>query len=63
MDTQLADVAPVDSRAAAVPAYAGYETDPLPDDEGMTVARGIVSAVLIATPFWALLAFTAYMLI
>ena len=66
MATQLADAALIDPRTIQQPAgrsVTGYDSEAMPDDGRLTAARGIVTAVLISTPFWALIAFTVYLLL
>jgi hypothetical protein len=65
MAEQFADAALIDTgmvHAAIDPPFAGVSSDPRLDDDRMTVARGVVTAVLIAAPFWAVIAFTVYLL-
>jgi hypothetical protein len=66
MVMQLAEQELVEPRtvpeAAASPS-AATAPDPIGENEHQAVARGIMAAVLISTPFWALLAFTIYMVL
>ena len=71
MAPQLADAAVMDSETMQeamgrpTPSFdpiPAFDNDPMPDDDRLTVARGIVTAMVIASPFWALIAFTVYML-
>ena len=39
------------------------DSDAADDDERPTAARGIVAAVLLSAPFWALFAFTIWLLL
>ena len=65
MATQFAEAASIDSRTmqdAEGRPNPKFDDDSTPDDDRLTVARGILIGALIATPFWALVAFTLYML-
>jgi hypothetical protein len=56
--TDLATVEDVVRRAAAE-----FGEDNTGDERQMSAARGIVIAMLISLPFWALVVFTVYMLL
>ncbi len=63
MATQFADAALIDPGTlhdAAGRPVTGYDSDPMPSEGRLTAARGIVTAVLIAAPFWVLIAFIIY---
>jgi hypothetical protein len=65
MDTQFANAAVMHSdtmHAGVTRPVPGFDVDPMPDDNRLTAVRGIVTAVVVAAPFWALVAFTIYML-
>ena len=65
MATQLADAAVLAQESAQGPeGHRGtrFDSHQMPDDDRLNVARGIVTAVLMAAPFWALVAFTVFML-
>jgi hypothetical protein len=65
MSIQLADAKPVDPRvvheAPGIPVTV-VSSDVIREDRRMTASRGIAIGVLIALPFWALIAFTIYLL-
>jgi hypothetical protein len=66
MATQLADAERIDVRVlhdAAVHPFLGCDADAADGDERTPAARGILTAVLISTPFWALAGFTMYLLL
>jgi hypothetical protein len=68
MSTQLAQLEPTQSvtpeiAALHVPDGGVFDPDMLDSGHPASVARGIVNAVLIATPFWVLFAFALYLLI
>jgi hypothetical protein len=66
MAIQLADVELDGPRAVQeVPArpLAAFDSTTVDDNEGVMGGRGIVAAVLISAPFWALLAFTLYLVL
>jgi hypothetical protein len=68
MSTQLAQIELAQPVASGITPLRGPEGDILDADmpesgNPTSVARGIASAVLIATPFWALFAFALYLLI
>ncbi|MDB5400545.1 MAG: hypothetical protein JWQ55_2563 [Rhodopila sp.] len=66
MATQLAEAALIDPRlvheAAARPP-ATYDSNATQDDDRTTAGQGIAVAMLISVPFWALIAFTIYLLL
>ena len=66
MAIQLADAAliyPGTVHQSMAPPVTGRDIDPMADDDRLTVARGIGTAVLISAPLWALVAFTVYSLL
>jgi hypothetical protein len=63
MSTQIADLEPAQSSVSDVVAARSVGDAPLRSERPLSVARGIVGAVLIAAPFWALFAFALYLLI
>ena len=66
MAIQMADSALLDrriNREASDHAPVSYVSDPTEHDDQTTAGRGIVTAVVISTPFWALIAFTIYLLL
>ncbi len=66
MATQFADAVSIDSgtiQEAARRPNSGCDNNSAVNDDRLTVARGILTGALIATPFWALIAFTVYMLV
>ena len=65
MATQFADAVSIDSgtiQETARRPNPGCDNDSAANDDRLTAARGILTGALIATPFWALIAFTIYML-
>jgi hypothetical protein len=66
MATQLADAERIDVRVlhdAAMHPFLGDDADPADGDERSTAARGILTAVLISTPFWGLIGLMMYLLL
>jgi hypothetical protein len=66
MATQLAEAALIDPRLvheAPVRPPATYDSNAAQDDDRTTPGQGIVVAMLISVPFWALIAFTIYLLL
>jgi hypothetical protein len=61
MSTHLAEAERVDCVAIAVPLPA--DVPQLEDDERTSPARGIILAVIILCPIWALVGFTIYRLL
>jgi hypothetical protein len=65
MAAQLADAELIDRRIIhemVGDAPVAYGSDTVEDNDRTTAVRGIATAVLISTPFWALIAFTIYLL-
>jgi hypothetical protein len=54
---------PVGVRAAPRSAQPPCENIDLEDEDRLAVARGVLGAVIISTPFWILIGFTIYMLL
>lgn len=66
MSIHLADaelLAPEAARAATPQAQPVYDDVEADDDDRLAVARGVLGAVIISTPFWILIGFTIYMLL
>ena len=66
MAAHLADAILVDPCAAHEPAerpVAGFVGDDAEGNSSITVARSIIGDVLIALPFWALVAFVVYLVL
>jgi hypothetical protein len=63
MSTQLAQAERTHSAAPTIVALRAGDADLTYPERPLGVARGIVSAVLISAPFWALFAFALYLLI
>lgn len=66
MATQFANAAVIDSETmqqAIGRPVPSFDNDPMPDEAPPTAARGIVTAMVIASPFWVLVACTVYMLV
>jgi hypothetical protein len=65
MATFLAEAELADPRRAHDPTVCPpitFDSDTI-GDPGRSVGRGIITAVLISTPLWALIAFTIYLLL
>jgi hypothetical protein len=63
MSTQLAQLELTKPVASEIAALHVPENAVLDTEHQASVARGIVNALLIATPFWVLFAFALYLLI
>jgi hypothetical protein len=63
MSTQLAQLELTQPVASEIAARGGADDDVLDAEQQASVARGIINALLIATPFWMLFAFALYLLI
>ena len=68
MSTHIAELEPASSALADAPGsvlatiYGDQPVEPVGDqDRSVGMVRGIVSAVLISLPFWALFAFAVYL--
>jgi hypothetical protein len=63
MSTQTAQLEAAPSSAPQHTAGRTVADDMLYPERPLNIARGIVNAILIAAPFWALFAFALYLLI
>ncbi len=66
MSIHLADaelLAPEAVRTATPQAQPLYDDVEADDDDRLAVARGVLGAVIISTPFWILIGFAIYMLL
>jgi hypothetical protein len=52
-----------DVRAAPPVAQRLYDDIEAEEDDRLAVARGVLGAVIISTPFWILIGFTIYMML
>ena len=65
MATQLVDAAVLGPDSVQGPVGrpgSSFDSHQMLDDDRLNVARGIVTAVLIAAPFWTLIAFAVFLL-
>ncbi len=60
VNAELADRRPVSKAVDELPAT--YSSNPTDGSNRITAARGLVTAMMISMPFWALIAFTIYLL-